>query len=187
MSRTIGSRNPTFDHPCGACGLVTVHSARVTSVCPECKSKSSRAAGKRWYDRNQRRKCDSLKEWRKDNPGKVAGQKARSAAKKPWRRATAAKIADNPNFHREIHYKKDYGITLAQFQTMLERQDGKCHLCGKDVTLKQKDAHMDHCHTTGKLRAILCRACNTGIGMLGDSAALLRKAAEYLDEYDGHA
>lgn len=128
-----------------------------------------------------------LKEWRAENPDKVLGQKIREAAKKPWRRINAAKMEANPNLHREIHYKKEYGITLAQFQAMLERQGGKCRLCGKDVTLKQKDAHMDHCHTTGRLRAILCRACNTGVGMLGDSAALLRKAAEYLDEYNGHA
>ena len=99
----------------------------------------------------------------------------------------AAKIADDPNFYRETHYKKEYGITLARFQTMLDQQNGQCRLCGKDVTLKQKDAHLDHCHTTGQLRAILCRACNTGVGMLGDNAALLRKAADYLDEFNGHA
>jgi hypothetical protein len=144
-------------------------------------------ADKRWYDRNQKRKCDMLKEWRKENPDKALEQKIKYRSKKPWRRITASKLAANPDFHRENYYKQEYGITLAQFKEILAEQNGKCYICEKDVTTKKTEAHLDHCHNTGKIRAILCRACNTGIGMLGDNAILLRKAAEYLDECHGHA
>jgi hypothetical protein len=52
-----------------------------------------------------------------------------------------------------------------------------CQLCGGDHRMA-----MDHCHTTGQVRGMLCRRCNQGIGLFGDNPALLRAAATYLEK-----
>jgi hypothetical protein len=55
-----------------------------------------------------------------------------------------------------------------------EDQEGKCAICG-DVC---PHLFIDHCHRTGKLRALLCSRCNTAIGQLRDNPAIIRKAAD---------
>jgi len=65
---------------------------------------------------------------------------------------------------------------------MLDEQGGCCKICGTDKpTGKWKVFAIDHCHITGIVRGLLCNECNRGIGLLRDSADLLRKAADYLD------
>lgn len=77
------------------------------------------------------------------------------------------------------HRRRKYGITPEDFDRMLRQQDRKCAIC----SAIHKKLCVDHDHSTGKVRALICRNCNTGIGNLGDSAALLRKAADYLETY----
>ncbi len=74
-----------------------------------------------------------------------------------------------------------YGITEAERVKIRSFQDGKCAVC-KDTLKGGKREHIDHCHDTGIVRGILCSECNTGIGKLGDSAELLRIAANYLEQ-----
>lgn len=76
--------------------------------------------------------------------------------------------------------RKKYGITLEDYQNLFEAQDGVCALCGNSCGSGRLLA-VDHDHTTGKIRGLLCMAHNTGLGKFGDSSALLRKAADYLD------
>ena len=74
--------------------------------------------------------------------------------------------------------KRKYGITYEDFLEMRDKQGGVCAICGGD----NGDKHLaiDHCHTTGKIRGLLCNNCNTAIGMLQDDPTLLNKAVEYL-------
>lgn len=62
---------------------------------------------------------------------------------------------------------------------MLAAQDNKCVICTADFT-SPKDMHTDHCHTTGKVRGILCQGCNQGIGNFKENPEALRRAADYL-------
>ena len=79
-----------------------------------------------------------------------------------------------------------YGITEADYEAMWARQDGLCALCFvmlKENNLSSDDgetAHIDHCHTTGKVRGILCPCCNTGLGQLKDNTQVLARAIAYL-------
>ena len=75
-----------------------------------------------------------------------------------------------------------YGITLADFNRMVAERSGKCDCCG-DVPKKQ--LLVDHDHTTGDIRGLLCPACNAGIGLLGDSPDGLRLAVAYLERAGG--
>jgi hypothetical protein len=79
-----------------------------------------------------------------------------------------------------------YGITPEQFDVMLLIQGGRCAVCGTDAPGGKHDRFMvDHCHSTGAVRGLLCNACNHGIGLLGDSADGVRKALEYLNKARG--
>ncbi len=68
-----------------------------------------------------------------------------------------------------------YGLTLEQYQLMLLEANGKCKICNKEA-----DLQVDHDHKTGKVRSMLCSACNVGLGRFGDKIELLSKAIEYL-------
>lgn len=82
--------------------------------------------------------------------------------------------------HKNLSLQRKYGITLEDYFEIIERQDGQCAICGSEINELDHTAHLDHCHETGRVRGVLCRRCNTGIGMLNDDAELLVKAAEYL-------
>ena len=76
--------------------------------------------------------------------------------------------------------KAKYGITLEKYYEMLEEQNGGCKVCNS-APLRQR-LHVDHCHTTGKVRGLLCQACNVSIGKMKESPMLLRKLANYIEE-----
>lgn len=83
--------------------------------------------------------------------------------------------------HRKYQLSKNYGITEDDYNNMLKSQNYCCAICGTDTpTGKWKVFAVDHDHTTGKVRSLLCNECNRGIGLLKDSPDLLMKAATYL-------
>lgn len=81
--------------------------------------------------------------------------------------------------------QRDYGVSVAEYDTMREKQGHKCAICGTHESDLKRALSVDHCHTTGVVRGLLCDSCNLGIGKLRDSAAMLRAAASYLDQYSG--
>lgn len=82
----------------------------------------------------------------------------------------------------------EYGITPEQYDGMLAEQDNRCYLCKQSETAihprtgKIKRLSVDHCHSSGNVRRLLCSACNIGLGSFKDDPALLRAAALYLEE-----
>jgi len=71
--------------------------------------------------------------------------------------------------------------TFAEIDAIYREADGKCAICG---SLRGKRNHaLDHCHTTGKLRGVLCTACNQGLGHFKDDESLLQNAIDYLRKY----
>lgn len=94
-------------------------------------------------------------------------------------------------------YKRKFGITLEQRDQMLLEADGKCEVCQKPVyfgrladpeaqgTRRGGTAVVDHCHTSGKIRGILCQNCNRAIGLLRDDTSVLTSAISYLEKLRG--
>jgi hypothetical protein len=79
--------------------------------------------------------------------------------------------------------KRAYGITLAKYDEMFERQGGVCAICKTDKPDNwHKHFSVDHCHTTGRIRGLLCGQCNVGLGSFKDRPEFLAKAIEYLME-----
>ena len=76
--------------------------------------------------------------------------------------------------------KRRYGITLEQYEAMLESQNGKCAICKGDC-LTGRNLAVDHDHETGKVRGLLCSKCNQGLGQL-NNIELLQRAIDYLKE-----
>ena len=79
-----------------------------------------------------------------------------------------------------------YGISSAEYDNMLEKQDNKCKICltsFADITLKngRTPVHIDHCHTTNKIRGLLCNYCNSGLGFFKDNTERLTNAIVYLE------
>jgi hypothetical protein len=83
---------------------------------------------------------------------------------------------------RECWRRNAYGLTTEDYGRMLARQNGACAIC-KQVF--QETPAVDHCHTTGKVRGLLCRKCNTGLGSYDDEPGRLREAAAYLEASRG--
>jgi hypothetical protein len=80
----------------------------------------------------------------------------------------------------KYHYAKGASNTATyQVDAMLESQGGKCAICG--ATEGYNFPAVDHCHSTGKIRGILCDRCNRGLGFFKDNVAILRAAADYLE------
>lgn len=75
-----------------------------------------------------------------------------------------------------------YGITPERFDTMLRFQNYRCAIC-RDQIYETRRQCLDHDHTTGKPRGILCPACNTGIGQLKDNILIVEAAGRYLQRH----
>lgn len=78
--------------------------------------------------------------------------------------------------------RKLYGMTVEGFLELLTAQDNKCAIC-KTTDPQTKNGGtfvIDHSHTTGKVRGLLCSPCNRALGLLKDNAGILEKAAEYV-------
>lgn len=87
-------------------------------------------------------------------------------------------------YHAVGNRRRNYGLSNEGFINLLEVQRGCCALCGtelKDGGRTPNSLVVDHCHGTGKVRGLLCRNCNSGIGLLKDSPELHRKAAAYIE------
>jgi hypothetical protein len=80
---------------------------------------------------------------------------------------------------------KKYGLSVEQYSKMVEDQQGLCKICRKNEshrTSTRFNLFVDHDHTTGKVRGLLCHHCNVGLGHFEDNRELLERAIRYLDE-----
>jgi len=89
--------------------------------------------------------------------------------------------------YRDKQLRRDFGITMHDYQQLLLEQNGVCAICERPETSLRwgnlQPLAVDHCHTSGKVRALLCHKCNVGIGSLGDDPERLRRAAAYLERH----
>ncbi len=82
---------------------------------------------------------------------------------------------------RAYRLKYRHGITIEQYEHMLEEQEHLCAICQRYPKSNLKNPwHVDHDHTTGKVRGILCHSCNTALGNFNDDPVILERALEYL-------
>ena len=89
---------------------------------------------------------------------------------------------------RQMNLKKQYGITLEQYNTMFIFQGGVCLVCGRPETAsrngKVKNLSVDHNHVTDKIRGLLCQKCNSALGLLEDNPVIIKSLLEYIIKND---
>jgi len=96
------------------------------------------------------------------------------------RRQDPAKQERDRALRKKSGYLQKYGITPEQAVDMLAGQGWCCALCARE--LSRESMNVDHCHTTGRVRGILCTRCNSALGALGDNPAGLFRALQYVSE-----
>ena len=87
--------------------------------------------------------------------------------------------------YRRQRLKKKYGLTEASFQAMMRAQKNRCAICFIEMAEVKgaRSAAVDHNHTTGVIRSILCVGCNTGIGFFYEDPKVMRAAADYIEKH----
>lgn len=97
------------------------------------------------------------------------------------KRELARRWRANAGVQRAYNLRSQYGISLDDYQVLLDKQQGVCAVCKKPPQGKRKFLAVDHDHQTGKIRGLLCTTCNVGLGALQDNPDLLRAALVYLE------
>lgn len=118
-------------------------------------------------------KCKECKQW-KNLPENI--RQAQRDRANEWN-------ARNPRKMHSAHFKRKYGLTLEQWEEMAEKQNYKCAICQEEETGKRLS--VDHCHTTGKIRQLLCQTCNMGIGAFKEKPELFHSALAYMEKHRG--
>ena len=86
--------------------------------------------------------------------------------------------ANTFEYRQQYRLKRDYGLTTEEFSGMILEQNSLCKICKEHMDNPQ----IDHCHTTGKVRGLLCRGCNTSLGLLKENPETLRSMIEYIND-----
>lgn len=80
---------------------------------------------------------------------------------------------------RVAHYKRKFGISLEQYNEMLNAQNGVCAIC-RNTCDAGLNLAVDHCHDCGQVRALLCKNCNTALGLLKENTDIMQAAIQYV-------
>jgi 5-methylcytosine-specific restriction endonuclease McrA len=131
--------------------------------CRECGARYMRER----YAKDPKKHSAIACKWAREHPEK------RNSIKRAWYNKNKARLNRARN-------AKTYGLTPEQVESMRCGQNGCCAICG-DKFLDTPE--IDHCHESGKVRALLCGLCNAGLGMFQDSLARVLLAGAYLQRF----
>jgi len=120
------------------------------------------------------------------------GREKRNAARRRNRKDPTSKTYQSDRAYRQRPgvarranswwFESQYGITIDERDRLGEKQGGKCAICGcVPPKVAYHWLHVDHDHKTGKVRGLLCTACNKALGLLKDSAEICHLAGRYLE------
>ena len=139
----------------------------------------------RWKEANKKERNEYFKQYREANKNKIkeANHRWHEANKQKQSEYNQRYYKNNKEKIREAHYLTNYNITVEERNKMSEEQKGICPLCLKHESELNKILIVDHNHTTGKVRKLLCDSCNRGIGLLRENVDILKRAIEYLEEH----
>ena len=136
-----------------------------------------------WAENNRERSREIKAKYAKANPEKHRGNiENDNRRSKEWREKNPEGSKLNI---RKAHLQTTYGLTLEDYDYMLENQNEGCAICGTKDTGKWKHFCVDHNHKTGEVRGLLCHKCNLGLGALNDDLDIIKKAIVYLEIYNG--
>ncbi len=161
------------------------HGSDVNKICPHCRQDLDESNFYRRANGTLRSWCKICnrkfaKDYYAKHPGLV-GEKA-----KLWREKNKLRVIEYRQKNRQKSHRRDisrkYKVSAAWFDDQMAAQKSKCRICKKALlwTDKTNTPHVDHCHSTGMVRGILCNRCNSVLGLCEDSIALLQSSIRYL-------
>jgi len=158
--------------PCIKCGATERYWSKGRwAGCKRCHAASGRA---RFEKDPEKKRTQARAHYRRNRAELVAKQTERRFGK---HRATV--LASQ----RTAWLRMAYGLSREDYARMLAEQGGMCAICkATEPGGRSANFHIDHCHTTGKIRGLLCCRCNQGLGAFRDNVEILKAATEYLQE-----
>lgn len=131
-----------------------------------------RAAERLYRSRNREKTNATSRKWRASHP------EEQKEATKRWRREHPEKRLAA---HRRHYFKHEYGLSIESLGEHVAEQGNRCAICNTLFGEGQTHGpHVDHDHTTGQVRGLLCKSCNLMLGYAKDDIARLDAAIEYL-------
>lgn len=142
-----------------------------------------KAIHRAYREANKDRIREQSREYREANRERIreTERRYREANKEARAEARRAYHEANPTLQTEWALRRRYGISLADFNALLEGQGGRCAIC-RTSTPPVRGWTVDHCHDSGRVRGVLCFNCNVAIGHLKDDPAVAEAAAQYLSD-----
>lgn len=125
---------------------------------PECKICTKERSAKNWK-KNKKTIVDRNNEWREVNKAKLA------------------------TYTRKQSLRRKYNITPEAYEEMMKSQNNECAICKQ---ISEKTFAVDHCHKTGKIRGLLCSACNTALGFLKEDLTIVESLKKYIIKHKEH-
>ena len=132
-----------------------------------------------------------MREWRARNKEKNA--KYQKEYNKEYRKKNLEKLNINNKKWREANKEQDavvmlkarlkrkYNLSIEDYEALIETQNNSCKVCGTHAKNNIKGKlYIDHCHTTNKVRGLLCMKCNSALGLLNDDKTLIQNLLDYL-------
>lgn len=116
---------------------------------------------------------------------KWSGKHYTSSRCKPCHQSYRRESSTTKKNRKNEKLKLRYGLTYEQWEDMRESEDYSCMACGITEEELGGVLDVDHCHSTGKARGLLCNACNTSLGRMNESVEGLRSLANYIETYRG--
>lgn len=149
----------------------------------------------RWRENNREKHRKGTAEWKKKTRDEY-NRKVREYRKKNpevFRRREKKYKEKNKVYLRKKEICRIHELTIDKYEEMRKLQDDKCFLCGRNEQTKGKNGEVmplcvDHCHKSEergnyKIRKLLCRMCNQGIGFFKDDTELMQKAIQYIKDH----
>lgn len=139
------------------------------ALCRHCHTKlhGEKTTMETYYSRNKEKCKANVQAYQKKNKEKIAKYK------KKW----------NEKNKHAWDIKNTYNMTIEEYNTLLEAQEHSCAICGRHKSNFNRKLSVDHDHTTGAIRGLLCMNCNHGLGKFYDSTDNLNSATLYLQKY----
>jgi hypothetical protein len=166
------------------------HKGQPNDIRYECKKCSTRASAE-WKKRNPEKNREAQRRWHAAHPewSKERAKRYYQKHKERLNKGHAEYNSRNPVKRMNYYRKHKFGMPYGTYEAMLAAQDGVCAICGSADPKRRGTQNfcVDHCHTTGKVRGLLCYSCNTALGHLNDDPEKIRKLISYLSKYSSES
>lgn len=148
---------------------------------------SQRAASLRWKQKNKEKVAAYQREWRARTPEyqRAYYEKTKDKRREEARRYRSEHADECRTRYTNWRLKSTYGLTIENRQELFAAQGFVCAACGTDKPGRSTGFgwDIDHCHTTGKVRGIICLPCNVALGKVRDNPEHLQKLITYLERH----